>query len=62
MDAPQLWETTMDPKNRVLIRVKIEDIINAEKEITTLMGDEVAKRREWIEENIDFNQTDEFEI
>ncbi len=62
MDAPQLWETTMDPVNRVLIRVNIEDIINAEKEITTLMGDEVAKRREWIEENIDFNQTDEFEI
>lgn len=52
----------MDPANRVLIRVNIEDIINAEKEITTLMGDEVAKRREWIEENIDFNQTDEFEI
>ncbi len=62
MDAPQLWETTMDPANRVLIRVNIEDIINAEKEITTLMGDEVAKRREWIEENIDFNETDDFKI
>ncbi len=62
MDAPQLWETTMDPANRVLIRVGIDDIINAEEEITTLMGDEVKKRRKWIEENIDFDQIDDFEI
>ncbi len=62
MDAPQLWETTMNPENRVLIRVGIEDIINAEEEITTLMGDEVKKRRQWIETNIDFDQIDDFEI
>ncbi len=62
MDAPQLWETTMNPDNRVLIRVQIEDIINAEEEITTLMGDEVKKRRQWIETNIDFDQIDDFEI
>lgn len=62
MDAPQLWETTMDPKNRVLIRVTIDDIINAEKEVNTLMGDDVPKRRQWIENNVDFEQVDSFEI
>lgn len=62
MDAQQLWDTTMNPKDRVLIRVKIEDLINAELDITTLMGDEVIKRREWIEANVDFDTLDDFEI
>ncbi len=62
MDATQLWETTMDPTKRVLIRVTIDDIINAEKEVNILMGDDVPKRREWIENNIDFNQEDNFQI
>ena len=62
MDASQLWETTMDPANRVLSRVTSDDLINAEKEVSVLMGDDVPKRRAWIESNIDFNQEDNFEI
>ncbi len=62
MDASQLWETTMDPANRQLIRVTIDDIINAEKEVSVLMGDDVPKRRAWIESNINFEQEDNFEI
>ncbi len=62
MNADQLWETTMNPDNRQLIRVNIDDIVEAEKQITTLMGDEVSARRDWIETNIDFMQVDDFEI
>ncbi|MBL0701719.1 MAG: DNA topoisomerase IV subunit B [Spiroplasma sp.] len=62
MDAIQLWETTMDPEKRQLIKLKIDDIINAEKEVSTLMGDDVSKRRAWIEKNIDFEQEDEYII
>lgn len=58
MDATQLWETTMDPKRRQLIRLKIDDVVNAERDVTTLMGDDVAKRRDWIENNIDFEKVD----
>lgn len=58
MDATQLWETTMDPKRRQLIRLKIDDIVSAERDVTTLMGDDVAKRRDWIENNIDFEKVD----
>ncbi|MGL5021485.1 MAG: DNA topoisomerase IV subunit B, partial [Mycoplasmatales bacterium] len=62
MDANQLWETTMDPNKRQLIQVSIEDIINAEKQVSTLMGDDVSKRREWIETFVDFEESDTFEI
>jgi len=62
MDAAQLWETTMDPDVRQLIKVTIEDIINAEKQVSTLMGDDVPKRRSWIESNVDFEEKDTFEI
>ena len=62
MDAPQLWETTMDPTKRSMLRIRIDDIINAEKEISTLMGDEVKIRREWIEANVDFMANDNFEL
>ncbi len=62
MDANQLWETTMDPSKRKLLKVTIEDVIESEKEIVTLMGEDVVARRNWIEENIDFNEVDEFEI
>lgn len=62
MNADQLWETTMNPQHRQLIQVKIDDIVEAEEQITTLMGDEVKSRREWIETNIDFMQVDDFEI
>ncbi len=58
MDATQLWETTMDPERRQLIRLKIEDIVSAERDVTTLMGDDVSKRRDWIENNIDFEKVD----
>ncbi len=62
MNADQLWETTMNPQNRQLIRVNVDDIIEAEKQITTLMGGDVLARRNWIETNIDFMHIDNFEI
>ncbi len=54
MDAEQLWETTMDPKARKMIRITIEDAADAEKVFSELMGDEVAPRREYITENAKF--------
>ena len=54
MDAEQLWETTMDPKARKMIRITIEDAADAEKAFSELMGDEVAPRREYITQNAKF--------
>ncbi|MCK8624107.1 DNA topoisomerase IV subunit B [Apilactobacillus xinyiensis] len=54
MNADQLWETTMNPDNRTLIKVSIDDASLAEKRVTTLMGDKVEPRREWIEKNVQF--------
>ena len=54
MNADQLWETTMNPETRTLVRVKIEDDALAEKCVSTLMGDRVEPRRKWIEKNVKF--------
>ncbi len=62
MNADQLWETTMDPETRNLIKVNISDVALAEKRISVLMGDKVAPRKEWIEENVEFSLEDEFVI
>ena len=59
MNADQLWETTMDPKNRKFIRVTIEDAALAEKQVSILMGDNASARKKWIDENVDFNLLDQ---
>ena len=62
MNFDQLWETTMDPKSRTLIQVRIEDEGEAEKRVAILMGDQVAPRREWIEHNVEFIDDDDYQI
>ncbi len=54
MDATQLWETTMDPKARKMIRITIDDAAQAEKAFTDLMGDDVLPRRQYIVDNAKF--------
>ncbi|HLR08066.1 MAG TPA: DNA topoisomerase IV subunit B [Bacillota bacterium] len=62
MNADQLWETTMNPETRTLIRVTIEDLARAERRITTLMGGKVQPRRYWIEKNVEFGMDEDENI
>ena len=54
MNADQLWDTTMNPDTRTLIRVVIEDKAQAERRVSTLMGNKVEPRRKWIERHVEF--------
>ncbi len=62
MNAEQLWDTTMNPSTRTLIKVNIEDFTDADDRIATLMGDDVEPRREWIENNVSFEYEDNFTL
>lgn len=62
MNADQLWDTTMDPDTRTLIRVVIDDKAQLERRVTTLMGNKVEPRRRWIEKNVAFSLEDDKSI
>lgn len=59
MNAEELWETTMNPETRTLVKITMENVAQAERRVTTLMGDKVAPRRKWIEENVAFGLEEE---
>ncbi len=62
MNPEQLWATTMDPEQRKLMQVTIEDAALADRRITILMGDKVEPRKDYIIEHADFNKPDNFEL
>lgn len=62
MNPEQLWETTMDPAKRSLIRVTIDDLADVEQIVSTLMGDNVEPRKQYIAEHANFNKQDNFEV
>ncbi len=62
MNAHQLWETTMDPEHRSLVKVNITDVALAEKRVSVLMGDAVEPRKNWINENVVFTLEDSYKI
>ena len=62
MDANQLWDTTMDPQKRTLIKVSIEDAAICERKISVLMGNKPELRRKWIDENINFTLEESYKV
>ena len=62
MNADQLWETTMNPESRTLIQVTLDDVAQAEKRVSVLMGDKVEPRRKWIENNVEFTLEEKSEV
>lgn len=60
MSDKQLKETTMDPKNRLLVQIKIDDPLSVENKVAILMGKDSDKRKKWLEQNVDFNEVDKF--
>ncbi len=62
MNASQLWETTMDPDKRSMVKVSITDGALAEKRVSVLMGDSVEPRKNWINENVVFTLEDNYKI
>jgi len=62
MNPMPLWETTMNPETRNLIKVSIKDAALVEKRVSVLMGDSVEPRKDWINENVEFTLEDSYEI
>ena len=60
MNPEQLWETTMDPQKRTLVEVTVEDAAEAEKMVTTWMGDNIDARKAYIALHANFNREDKF--
>ncbi len=61
MNPDQLWDTTMDPKKRSLVRVDLDDEVEAERMVNILMGDNIEERKEYISANANFNKVNEIE-
>lgn len=62
MNADQIWETTMNPETRTLVKVIISDATLAERRVSTLMGDKSEPRKEWINANVEFTLEDDYEL
>jgi DNA gyrase/topoisomerase IV subunit B len=60
MNPDQLWETTLNPENRKLVQVNIDDAAEAERIITTLMGNSIDLRKKYISKHANFNKQDKF--